>query len=95
MTVIIPRIQVRSSNVRSVGYDSARRLLHVEFNGKDTRMPGRVYEYVEVPPEAHRALMEAQSKGAHFARYVKWAYPSKLVQTPGPMVTAAEKEAPV
>lgn len=44
------RIEVQSSNIKSVGYDPERRLLEVEFHGKDGAEP-RVYECM--PVEAH------------------------------------------
>ena len=73
------RKPVRSGSVRSVGYDAAARLLHVEFNAKDARMPGRVYEYANVDPEQHRALLEAPSVGSHFARHIKGRFAGRMV----------------
>ena len=73
------RQPVRSGNVRSVGYDSAARILHVEFNAKDARMPGRVYEYEGVDPEQHRALVEATSVGSHFSRHIKGRFTGRIV----------------
>ncbi len=37
------RIQVRSSNIRSIGYDQNRQILEVEF------LKGGVYQYFDVP----------------------------------------------
>lgn len=76
------RTPVKSSNVRSVGYDEATRQLHVEFSAKDARMPGRVYEYAGVSPDEHRALMSAQSIGTHFAAHIKSKHTGHLIQAP-------------
>jgi hypothetical protein len=81
---MIPRTEVQSSNVRSIGYDAARRILHVEFNSKDARMPGRVYEYQNVPPEEHAALLNAPSIGAHFTRVIRGRYTGKVVSNGQP-----------
>ncbi len=81
------RQPVRSGNVRSVGYDSAARILHVEFNAKDARMPGRVYEYKGVAPEQHQALITAQSVGAHFAQHIKSRFRGRIVYSPSSVVS--------
>ena len=59
------RNPVKSSNVKSIGYDPKTGTMHVEFSG------GTVYEYSHVPPETHAALMASSSIGAHFAKHVK------------------------
>lgn len=60
--------QVRSSNVRSVGYNQQERVLEVAFHN------GGVYHYDDVPADVHAALMAASSKGGFLARYVKGRY---------------------
>lgn len=60
------RQEVKSSNIRSIGYESGR--LHVEFSS------GAVYEYSGVPAEEHKALVEAPSIGAYFARNIRPKY---------------------
>lgn len=63
---------VESQSLRSVGYDLARRLLEVEFTSGD------LYRYFDVPPEWHRMLMAAASKGTWFNQVFKslgFAYP--------------------
>lgn len=60
---------VESSSLHSVGYDSAANELHVRF-----KADGPLYVYEQVPPEAHAALMAADSKGKHFAAKIKGAY---------------------
>jgi hypothetical protein len=54
------RTPVTSSSIAAVGYDPTRRILEVEF------LNGSVYQYDDVMLGEHRALMAAESKGAHF-----------------------------
>ena len=56
---------VRSSNLKSVGYDPSNSILEVEFHG------GRIYHYFKVPLEIYDALMKASSKGTFFDRKIK------------------------
>lgn len=64
------RKRVRSSSLRSVGYDSRGRMLEVEFVG------GHVYQYAQVPPGRHRALLRAPSLGRYFNRWIRGRYPT-------------------
>lgn len=63
------RDAVRSSSLRSVGYDPRRHVLEVEFAAT-----GRRYQYLDVPPEVHEALMAAPSMGRHFNEFVRDRY---------------------
>lgn len=58
------RKPVRSSVVRSVGYDPESRTLEVEFHDESR------YEYYDVPAAIHRRLMAAESVGAFLNRFV-------------------------
>ncbi|MEJ2792085.1 KTSC domain-containing protein [Iodobacter sp. LRB] len=58
-------ISVSSSNLKAVGYDPASQTLQIAF-----RNGGR-YEYYNVPPAIHAALMAASSKGAYFHARIK------------------------
>ena len=51
------RTQVRSSNIATVGYDEEQQILEIVFHD------GRVYHYLEVPPERVLSLLRAESKG--------------------------------
>lgn len=62
-------VPVSSSNLESVGYDADARELHVKFNN------GGHYIYRDVPPEKHRALMSANSKGSHLHAHIKGKHP--------------------
>jgi len=59
---------VSSSNLASVGYDSATRTLHVEFKS------GAVYEYYDVPEAEYQGLIDAPSKGSYFHQNIKDRY---------------------
>jgi hypothetical protein len=50
------RTSVKSTNLKSLGYDAERRELEVEFQG------GRVYVYSGVPKDVYDRLMEEQDK---------------------------------
>ena len=58
-------VPVASSSIRAIGYDAAALRLYVEFHSGD------VYAYEWVSPRAHRALMEADSIGAHFNKEIR------------------------
>lgn len=66
----VNRQEVVSSNVASVGYNSHSRILEVEFKS------GGVYQYLNVPPELHEALMGNVSKGGFMNEYIKGRYNS-------------------
>ena len=51
------RAPVQSSTIVSVGYDEEQQILEIVFQG------GRVYHYLEVPPERVLSLLRAESKG--------------------------------
>lgn len=68
------RDRVESSNIASVGYDPLLFLLEVEFGD------GAVYRYDRVPWHIYRGLMDAQSKGSYFARWVREQYPTTKIQ---------------
>ena len=52
-----------------MGYDPARQILEVEFRN------GSAYQYMDVTPDEHDALMAATSKGAHFNLRIRDRYP--------------------
>ena len=62
------RTYVRSSNLRSVGYDPTTCGLEIEFHG------GRLYLYSGVPEAVYRRLMEAPSKGTYHAYSIRGRY---------------------
>ena len=59
------RQRVSSSNIASVGYDEDEQVLEVVFRD------GRVYHYLEVPPERALSLLRAESKGRFLNSQIK------------------------
>ncbi|NUO20316.1 KTSC domain-containing protein [bacterium] len=62
------RTPVVSSNLKSVGYDTATRTLEIQF------LSGGIYQYINVPPNVYSALMAASSHGSFFARAIRNSY---------------------
>jgi hypothetical protein len=62
------RTAVDSSMMASVGYDRARKTLEIEFQ------TGDVYEYLDVPHDVFRALLDATSKGRFFHAEIDGVY---------------------
>ena len=62
---------VKSSNLASVAYDPARRLLEIRFQRSGT------YRYYDVPPEVHVDLIGAPSAGTYFAANIKGRFQCK------------------
>lgn len=63
----IPMQRVESSQIDAIGYDPETKTLAVTFSNMAT------YHYFDVPPEAHAALIGAESIGSHFYRHFKKA----------------------
>jgi hypothetical protein len=59
------RQSVSSSNLASVGYDTQRHVLEVEF------LNGSIYQYSGVPESEYRGLMSASSHGSYFNANIK------------------------
>lgn len=68
------RTPVRSSNIRSVGYDPASRTLEVEFHSDG------LYQYSDVPETIYQGFMRAASKGSYFHDHIKGRYPDRQVR---------------
>lgn len=62
---IMQRQNVVSSNIKSIGYDSIRPILEVEFK------TGLIYQYFGVPQHLYQGLMQASSHGEYFDTYIK------------------------
>lgn len=61
----LTREPVKSSSIKSVGYDDTDNTLHVEFHN------GKVYKYHNVSEDHHKMLMDAKSVGSHFTMFIK------------------------
>jgi len=68
------RTPVRSSNIRSVGYDANEQTLEIEFTS------WAIYQYFGVPLHVHEGLMMARSKGTYFNEHVKDKYRFKQIR---------------
>lgn len=62
------RTPVNSSNLASVGYESASLTLEIEFRN------GGTYRYFDVAESEYQNLLQAGSKGKYFNAYIKLRY---------------------
>jgi hypothetical protein len=68
------RNSVRSSNIKSVGYDESSAVLEVEFHSTG------IYQYRGVSKEIYKDFMAASSKGRYFERHIKDRFPTTKVR---------------
>jgi hypothetical protein len=68
------RETVKSSNLRSVGYDWSTQTLEIAFNS------GGMYQYSHVPENLYDRLMNAPSHGRYFNHFIKTKYPTRRVR---------------
>ena len=66
------RQQVKSSNVRSVGYDEMKQILEIEFTS------GAIYQYLNVPENIYVKLMTAPSIGKMVHELLRGKYDFKV-----------------
>ena len=59
------RLFVSSSNLYSVGYNSDAAVLEIEFRN------GGLYQYYHVPAHVYHGLMQADSHGRYFIRFIQ------------------------
>ena len=62
---------VQSSNIDAVGYDPDTREMRIQFKGTGT------YAFRGISAEQHRALVNAQSVGGHFAAHIRPRFKGK------------------
>jgi len=67
------RSRVESSTISTVGYDEDEQILEIVFTD------GRVYHFLEVPPERVLSLLRAESKGRFFNAEIKPAFGYRAV----------------
>ena len=70
----VNRYSVVSSNISTVGYDIAERVLEVEFKS------GGVYQYSNVPEYEYKALLTASSLGAYLNKHILNVYQDKKIK---------------
>ncbi len=66
------RQAVKSSRIKSVGYDDRKRVLTIEFKR------GAVWSYTYVPENLFERLLSAESKGKFFNEFIRPFYPGKV-----------------
>jgi hypothetical protein len=63
------RIRIKSSDLRSVGYDESTQILEIEFHH------GGIYQYFSVPKKIYEDLIKSiSSHGQFHTRYIKNRY---------------------
>jgi len=67
------REPVDSSNIVSVGYDSRKEILEVEFSS------GGIYQYRNVPIVVHKKFMDSSSLGIFLSEEIKGRYRYKKI----------------
>jgi hypothetical protein len=61
----MPRLNLLSSAIKLVDYDSTTQSLEVELT------TGRAYRYLDVPPSVFGALLAAKSKGRFYNDHIR------------------------
>lgn len=59
---------VESTTLSKIAYDDIHSLLQLEFRSRS------VYQYFDVPPAVHAALLDAPSKGTYFNQTIRGRY---------------------
>lgn len=68
------RQPVKSSDLKSVGFDMSTPTLEIEFQD------GSLYQYDSVSPAVYAALMQASSHGSYFHRNFRGRYRYRKVR---------------
>ena len=68
------RTEVKSSHLKSVGYDPSTETLEIEFYND------QVYQYQGVPARVFQAFLNQDSLGQFFSKFVKNKYKTKKVE---------------
>ncbi|MEK7152549.1 MAG: KTSC domain-containing protein, partial [Patescibacteria group bacterium] len=71
------RIPVDSSDLVSIGYDEATRVLEIEFGEE------RLYQYFDVPLSTYEHFMKADSYGGYFNSHINSYYRYRRVNEAG------------
>jgi hypothetical protein len=67
------RQSVKSSNLKSIGYDEFKKIVEVEF------LTGDVYQYADVPETVYIAVMTAPSIGSAVYKMLRGKFEYKKV----------------
>jgi hypothetical protein len=68
------RVDVKSSSIRSIGYDEPASKLEVEFHARS------VYQYAGVPKALYEQFMATPSKGRFFDQRIKEKFPTTKIR---------------
>ncbi len=68
---VIAMDEVESSQIHSIGYDSASQTCAIRFKDRKTGAPTSLYHYFDFTPENWDAFRNAESFGSHFGKYIK------------------------
>lgn len=66
-------VKVKSSMVKSVGYDAQNKRMRVKF------ADGSLYSYANVPEEVYNRLLDAESIGRFMREYVIGVYEASRI----------------
>ena len=73
---MIKPIPVKSSNISSVWYDPATKVLGIVFHGSG------LYHHADVPQDVFDAFMAAESKGKHYHAAIRGKFKHSKVDQP-------------
>lgn len=65
------RKEVKSSQIKSIGYDPDSKIMEVEFHSWDKAKPTSVYQYRNVEEHHYLGLYNAESIGSHFGKHFR------------------------
>lgn len=65
------RTHVTSSQIASIGHDTATNTLEIEFVNHNPARVASIYQYQNVTPEFYAAFMTAESIGSFFIHKIK------------------------
>lgn len=65
------RVNVKSSNIKSIGHNFLTKNMEIEFNG------GNIYRYKKVPRHVFKDMLNSDSKGKFFWQNIRFDYPYK------------------
>lgn len=68
---VIEMDEVESSQIHSIGHDTATSTLAIRFRDRATDAPAALYHYANVPAEEFDALRDAASIGSYFGKHIK------------------------
>ena len=74
------RTQIKSSLLKSIGYDAFTKVFEVEFLARQSEPMRRVYQYENVPATVAQECFEAKSVGSFFLTRIKPNYKCKRIE---------------